>query len=50
VLHRAVGEAGEALILIDTLFTVGDTPCSGSIFLVPAAASLELLLAGAARR
>jgi chemotaxis protein CheC len=37
--------AGESILLIDTLFTIGVEPCTGSILLAPASASLELILA-----
>lgn len=35
---------GEAVVMMDTMFNVCDSQCSGSIFLVPAPASLGALL------
>jgi chemotaxis protein CheC len=46
VMSRALGHppVGEAILMIDTEFSIADAPCSGSIFLVPAAASLDVIL------
>jgi chemotaxis protein CheC len=46
VLDLALGHppVGEAILMIDTVFSIAEAPCSGSIFLVPAAASLEVIL------
>lgn len=35
---------GEAVVMMDTMFNVSDSLCSGSIFLIPAPASLGALL------
>ena len=35
---------GEAIVMIDTMFSVADALCSGSIFLIPAPASLGAML------
>jgi len=50
VLAQALGHppAGEAILVVDAMFSIGDTPCSGSIFLIPATASLEAILASLA--
>lgn len=46
VLAHALGHAPakDAILMIDTVFSVGDAPCSGSILLIPATASLEVIL------
>jgi len=45
VLSHALGHppGGEALLAVETAFSISAPPCSGSIFLVPAATSLELI-------
>jgi chemotaxis protein CheC len=35
---------GEAILMIDTMFSIADAPSSGSIFLVPSPASLDVIL------
>ena len=35
---------GETIIMIDTVFSIADTPCAGSIFLLPARTSLAPML------
>lgn len=46
LLARAMepGMKDEAIVMIDTMFTVSDAFCDGSIFLIPAPASLSALL------
>ena len=46
VLSNALGlpEDGEAVLMIDTRFSIADAPCSGSIFLIPASGSLDVIL------
>lgn len=39
------GGESESIVMIDTMFSVSDACCGGSIFLVPAASSLEAMLA-----
>ena len=38
------GGEGEAIVMIDTMFSVSDACCGGSIFLIPATASLATML------
>lgn len=38
------GSEGEAIVMIDTMFSVSDAFCGGSIFLIPATASLGTML------
>ncbi len=47
ILERAMepGPDGEKVVMIDTVFDVSDSRCSGSIFLMPAPASLGAMLA-----
>lgn len=47
LLSRALPPSGEdgAILMIDTDFSIADAPCSGTMFLMPASASLEVLLA-----
>lgn len=35
---------GEAVVMIDTMFTIAHTACSGSMFLIPESASLHAIL------
>jgi len=46
VLAHALGDppGGEAILMIDTIFSIADAPCSGSIFLIPETASLGVIL------
>ena len=46
VLNHAMGSQpdGDTVLMIDTTFSSADAPCSGSIFLIPAAASLDVIL------
>jgi chemotaxis protein CheC len=37
-------EEGEAAVMIDTVFSVAESPCGGSIFLIPAPGSLAAIL------
>ena len=39
------GREGESIVMIDTVFSISDAPCGGSIFLVPATSSVETMLA-----
>jgi chemotaxis protein CheC len=39
------GGESESIVMIDTMFSVSDAFCGGSIFLVPATSSLEAMLA-----
>jgi chemotaxis protein CheC len=47
VLAKALGlpEDGEAVLMIDTRFSIANAPCCGSIFLIPASGSLDAILA-----
>jgi len=46
VLEQAMGPSGngEAVVMIDTMFTIANTPCSGSMFLMPESESLHAIL------
>ncbi|QXE89391.1 chemotaxis protein CheC [Geomonas subterranea] len=46
ILARALerGDNGEAVVMIDAMFSVSDSLCGGSIFLIPAPASMGVLL------
>jgi chemotaxis protein CheC len=46
LLAHALGHAaeGETALMIDTRFSIADAPCCGSIVLIPAAASLRVML------
>ena len=50
VLAHALGHPADdaAVLMIDTSFSIDDAPCCGSIFLVPAPASLDVILSGLA--
>jgi chemotaxis protein CheC len=41
---------GETLLMIDTMFSIADTLCGGSIFLMPAHASLDTMLSAIGAR
>ena len=52
VLARTLGlpPGGETILMIDTMFSIADAPSSGSIFLIPAAASLGVILSSIGAR
>ena len=52
VLAQALGHPadGEAVLMIDTDFSIADAPCCGSIFLIPASASLGVICGGLGTR
>jgi chemotaxis protein CheC len=35
----------QSLLMIDTVFSIGESPCCGSVFLIPAPESLDALMA-----